>query len=532
VLPLVWPTLLAVGPYGIPAAPLAEPVPRPDSEESVMTIPPDLEAQILRYYHVEKWRIGTIARQLHVHHGTVMRVLAQAGLPRLGPPARRSQIEPYLPFILATLEKFPTLTASRLHAMVRERGYRGGPDHFRHLVACHRPRQPAEAYLRLRSLVGEQAQVDWGHFGHLTIGRARRPLMAFVMVLSYSRQIFLRFFLDARLESFLRGHVGAFTAWQGCPRVLLYDNLKSAVLERQGDAIRFHPTLLAFAAHYRYEPRPVAVARGNEKGRVERAIRYVRDGFFAARQFVDVDDLNTQAAIWCNGAAADRPCPEQPANTVHQAFLDEAPRLLALPDNPYSLIERVAVKVGKTPYVRFDLNDYSVPHTKVGRTLTVLAEPHEVRIADGTEVLACHRRSYDKGEQIEDPMHVAALVADKRAARRHRGTDRLAQAAPASQALLVRAGERGDNLGAITVALLRLLDRYGAAELEVAISEALDSDVPHPNAVRLALERRREQRHEPPPVAIDLPAHVKTRDIPVKPHRLETYDRIKDQTNE
>jgi hypothetical protein len=183
--------------------------------------------------------------------------------------------------------------------MVRERGYRGGPDHFRHLVACHRPRRPAEAYLRLRTLQGEEGQVDWAHFGHLTIGGARRPLMAFVMVLSYSRQIFLHFFLDARLESFLRGHVGAFTAWQGCPRVLLYDNLKSAVLERQGDAIRFHPTLLAFAKHYHYEPRPVAVARGNEKGRVERAVRYVRAGFMAARQFVDVDDLNAQAAAWC-----------------------------------------------------------------------------------------------------------------------------------------------------------------------------------------------------------------------------------------
>ena len=100
--------------------------------------------------------------------------------------------------------------------------------------------------------------------------------MAFVMVLSHSRQIFLRFFLDARMENFLRGHVGAFTAWGGVPRVLLYDNLKSAVLERRGDAIRFHPTLLSFAGHYRYEPRPVAVARGNEKGRVERAIGYIR----------------------------------------------------------------------------------------------------------------------------------------------------------------------------------------------------------------------------------------------------------------
>jgi transposase len=497
-----------------------------------MTIPSELEAQILRYHHVEKWRVGTIARQLHVHHATVMRVLAQAGLPRTGPPGRRSQVEPYLPFMLETLQRFPTLTASRLFAMVRERGYRGGPDYFRHLVACHRPRRPAEAYLRLRSLPGEQAQVDWGHFGHLVIGRARRPLMAFVMVLSWSRRIFLRFFLDARMESFLRGHVAAFAAWNGCARVLLYDNLKSAVLERHGDAIRFHPTLVAFAAHYRYEPRPVAVARGNEKGRVERAIRYVRDNFFAARSFADLDHLNAQAEAWCSGAAADRPCPEQPTLSVRAAFAEEVPRLLPLPDNPYPLLEHVDVKVGKTPYVRFDLNDYSVPHTKVRRLLTVLADPHEVRIVDGAEVLACHRRSYDKGAQIEDPAHVEALLADKRAARRHRGTDRLAQAAPASQDLLVRAAERGDNLGAITAALLRLLDRYGAGELEAAIRDALARGVPHPNAVRLALDHRREQRQELPPIAVDLPAHVKARDAHVTPHRLDVYDQLKEPTDE
>ena len=117
----------------------------------------------------------------------------------------------------------------------------------------------------------------------IQIGRAKRPLMAFVMVLSWSRQIFLRFYLNQRMESFLHGHVAAFDAWGALPRVLLYDNLKSAVLERRDDAIRFHPTLLALSAHYRFEPRPVAVARGNEKGRVERAIRYIRDNFFAGR---------------------------------------------------------------------------------------------------------------------------------------------------------------------------------------------------------------------------------------------------------
>jgi transposase len=126
-----------------------------------MVIAPDIEAQILRYHHAEKWTVGTIARQLHVHHSVVRRVLAQAGLPRIGPPPRPSQIDAYLPFIRQTLETFPTLTASRLYAMARERGYRGSPDHFRHLIACHRPRPKAEAYLRLRSLPGEQAQVDW-----------------------------------------------------------------------------------------------------------------------------------------------------------------------------------------------------------------------------------------------------------------------------------------------------------------------------------------------------------------------------------
>jgi len=107
--------------------------------------------------------------------------------------------------------------------------------------------------------------------------------------------------------SFLRGHVDALAFFHGCPRVLLYDNLKSAVLERVGDAIRFHPTLVELSKHYRFEPRPVAVARGNEKGRVERAIRYVRDSFFAARTWTSLEDLNAQALAWSIGVAGDRP---------------------------------------------------------------------------------------------------------------------------------------------------------------------------------------------------------------------------------
>jgi len=490
-------------------------------------IPQELEAKILRYHHVERWPVGTIARQLGVHHDTVERVLRQAGLPVLKKIDRPSMADPYLPFITETLEAFPRLQASRLFQMVRERGYPGQPDHFRHLVARVRPRPPAEAYLRLRTLPGEQGQVDWAHFGKLALGRALRPLMAFVMVLSWCRRIFLRFFLDQRMSSFLQGHVEAFEAFGGCPRVLLYDNLKSVVLERKGDAIRFHPTLLEFASHYRYEPRPVAPYRGNEKARAERAILYARNSFFAARRFVDLDDLNRQAAAWCEGLASDRPCPEDRRLTVREAFEQERPRLLALPDSPFVTDDRVEAKVGKTPYVRYDRNDYSVPHDRVRRTLVVLASEQRVRILDGNEVVAEHPRSYDQGAQVEDPAHLAALQQRKREARQHRGLDRLAAAAPSSQALMVRLAERGVNLGSATSALLRLLDHYGARSLESAILDALAQQAPHPGSVRLILERNARTQGQAPPVAVPLPDDPRVRNLVVKAHDLKRYDDLR-----
>jgi transposase len=489
-------------------------------------INPELEAKILRYHFVERWGPHTIASQLGIHHSTVDRVLSHAGMPKAVRARGASIIDPYLPFIIETLDKYPKLTAARLYAMVQQRGYPGGPSHFRSHVAQLRPRKPSEAYLRLRTLPGEQAQIDWGSFGHICIGRAKRPLMAFVMALSWSRQIFLRFYLNARMESFLRGHVAAFETWNALPRVLLYDNLKSAVLERREDAIRFHPTLLALSAHYRFEPRPVAVARGNEKGRVERAIRYIRDAFFAGRQWSDLEDLNAQADAWCAGPAANRPCPEDRSMSVGEAFAQERAHLLALPDNPFETDERVEVTIGKTPYARFDLNDYSVPHTHVRRSLTVLASQTRVRVFDGTVVLAEHPRVYGKGEQVEDPSHIEALIAAKRHARHHRGQDRLAHAAPSSRELLQQAAQRGTPLSRVTAQLVQLLDDYGAEELEQAIAEALKNNVPHPNGVRQVLERRREQRDQLPPIALTLPDNDKAHNIVVRPASLARYDQL------
>jgi transposase len=489
-------------------------------------IPRALEAEILRLYHTEHWPIGTLATQLRVHHSTVRRVLAQAGVPSTPKSVRPSIVDPYLTFIVETLAKFPTLRASRLYQMVRERGYPGTPDHFRTIVSRLRPRPAGEAYLRLRTLPGEQGQVDWAHFGKLTMGRAERPLMAFVMVLSYSRYLFLRFYLNAAMNNFLRGHVEAFTFFKAVPRVLLYDNLKSAVLERVGEAIRFHPTLLELAAHYHFQPHPVAVARGNEKGRVERAIRFAREAFFAARTFRDLDDLNAQALTWCQGAAAERPCPEDRARTVRALFTEEQSQLLALPDNPFPTEERLEVSVRKSPYVRFDANDYSIPHTQVHRTLLVAATLETVRILDADQVIATHPRSFDRGAQIEDPAHLAALVAYKRSARTHRAQDRLQQAAPSAKTLCVRAAERGVHLGVLTRGLLQLLDTHGAMALEAAIAAALAEDAAHLGAVRHFIDHHHNARRKPPPIAVTLPEDPRVRTLSVRPQPLSDYEQL------
>lgn len=484
------------------------------------------EADILRLHHAEKWPVGTIAVQLGVHHTTVQRVLGQAGVdPKVVAP-RPSMIDPYEPFIREQLTKYPSLRSSRLFVMLQERGYLGGPDHLRRVVSRLRPKKPAEAFQRLRTLPGEQAQVDWAHFGKLPVGRALRPLWAFVMVLSYSRRIFLRFFPGAAMPFFVRGHVEAFDDFGGVPRVLLYDNLKSAVVERHGDAIRFHPTLLALSAHYRFEPRPVAVARGNEKGRVERAIRYVREAFFEARSYADLADLNRQAAAWTAAAALDRTWVEDRARTVRQAFEEESGVLLPQPGTPFPAHERVEVEIGKTPYARFDLNDYSVPHDRTSRTLVVLADLDQVRIADGTEIVATHVRSWDRGQQIEQAEHIQRLVDDKRRARQSRGLDRLARAARSSQAFLRVVAERGGNVGSAIARLLQLLDAVGAEELEEALVEVLERDTVHVGAVRQVLDRRRTERHLPPPVSIPV-TRGKHADLVVTPHALATYDALK-----
>lgn len=494
-------------------------------------IPPELEAEIVRLHHAEKWPIGTIATQVAVHHDVVERVLSQDGTPKV-PQIRPRMIDPYVDFIRDTWTRFPRLPASRLWAMCRERGYPGSKDHFRTMAKIYRPRPRGEAFLRLTTLPGEQAQVDWAHFGKLEIDGGHRPLVCFVAVLSWSRAVFMRYFLGQQVENLLRGQAAAFETWGGAPRVVLFDNPKTVVLERVGAAIRFNPTLLAFSRHHRFEPRPVGVARGNEKGRVERAIRYARHAFFLARRWRGLQDLNHQALAWCMGEAMDRPWPDDPTRTVREAFEEEQVRLLALPDTPFPTDERREVKVRKTPYVRFDRNDYSVPHEFCRQQLVVSASTDTVRILKGAEEVARHARCYGRRKVVEDSAHVEALVDEKRKARHHRGLDRLAHAAPSTRGLLERLAERGKNLGGSTSRLLQLLDFYGAEALESACREVLAREVPHVAAVRQVIERERAARKLPPALPVPIPDHPRARDVQVRPHDLKNYDALSRRHND
>ena len=262
------------------------------------------------------------------------------------------------------------------------------------------------------------------------------------------------------------------------------------------------------------------------KGRVERAIRFARDAFFAARSFRDLDDLNAQAAAWCERAAAERPCPQERNRSVREVFAEEKPHLLALPENPFPAEERIEVSVSKTPYVRFDLNDYTVPHTHVNRTLTVLATLDTVRILDGPEVIATHPRSFDRDAQIEIQAHVEDLVTHKRAARAHRAQDRLHHAAPSAKPLFLRAAERGAHLGVLTRGLLQLLDTHGATALEAAIAAALAEDAAHLGAVRHFIDAQAHARGQAPPIAVVLPQDPRLHAISVRPHALRDYDQL------
>lgn len=487
-------------------------------------------AHIRRLFFAEHWKIGTIVSALGLHHETVELAIEPRRFVGRNHLRSAALIEPYRELVAKTLAQYPRLRATRLFEMLCDRGYTGSVYAVRRYVRKVRPTPRHEAFFRLTVLPGEQAQVDWGSFGKLRTGNGERALSCFVMVLAWSRATFARFTLDQTLESFTRCHVAAFEHFGGVPRAVLYDNLKSVVIERQGDLIRFHPRILELAGHYHFAPTPVGIARGNEKPRVERRIRDIREAFFEARSFSSLDHLNQQLQAWLDRVVHARRVPGDNTRTVADAWSEERERLLSLPEHPFDPCHVQPIASGKTPYVRFDRNDYSIPHTLVRKPLTLVATDSLVRILDGDQEVARHQRCWDLRRQVEDQRHLAALAHDKRKAREHRGRNRLISECPNAYAFLNQIALHGGHLGGTTSRLLRLLDSHGAPALDEAIVEAHRRDAFAAQSVAHILDQRRRARGVPPPIDVVLPDDPRVRDLVVTPHALDRYDLLGRET--
>ncbi len=487
-----------------------------------MTVEAAVEAEIRRLYYAEHWRIGTIAAQLGVHHDVVRRVLGRLD-PRPPPPAPRPPLlAPFVAFVDETLSQYPRLRATRLYDMIQGRGYQGSVRTLRDYVATVRPAPKSEVFLRVEPLVGEQAQIDWAYVGRVPVPGGERALWVFVMVLSWSRAMWAELVLEMTAASLRRSLVRALTYFGGSTRQWLFDNPKIVVLERHGDAVRFHPALLELAGVYHAMVRLCRPRKPQQKGRVERAVRFLRDRFFAARMITSVEQGNRELAHFIDNIADARLHPRLRDKSVAEYFAQEQGRLLKLPGVAPSIDLVTPIPVDKTASVRFDTNWYSAPPGCAERTITLVASDTAVRLVDAGVEVADHRRCWGRRQTIDLPEHRQALLDIKRGARESKGQDRLRAALPGFDTLLARWVDSGRNLGSMTARTLRLLDLYGQELMAAACAEILARGSHDPSALAVLCEQRRRAERRPVPIDVDLGPHVPDRDV--IPHDLETYD--------
>jgi transposase len=482
---------------------------------------PELEAEMLRLHYAEHWPVGTIATQLAAHPDQVRRVLG-LGDARATSPIRARLVDPYRPFIDEQLARYPTLRATRLYDMMRERGYPGSIRTLREFVAMVRPKPRRAPYLLTETLPGEQAQVDWAFVGKLPFLGGDRALWLFVMVLGHSRAMWGEFVLDLSVHSLCRSLVRGAAAFGGVPRQWLFDNPKTVVLERVGPVARFHPTLAALAGAMRVEPKLCGVAKPEHKGKVERAIRYLRDRFLAGRTITGVAEGNRALARFVDEIAHARPHPTIAQRTVGQVFADERARLLALPD-PLPETERVEpIQIDRQAFVRVDTNRYSVPSDHAEKIRTLVVDDQVVRVLDGQTVIAEHARSWGRRQVIEIADHRAALVAERREARALKGRDRLRAVAPMFDRIVARWNASGSALGRRVSQAIKLLDLYGDHVFAAAAADIDSRSLADVGALAIACEHRRKDKKRPVPIELVLPDHLD--DADVIPHDLESYD--------
>ncbi len=390
--------------------------------------------------------------------------------PRTSTP-RASKLDPFKGQIVRWLDTHP-YSAQQILQRLRELGFDGGRSIVKDYVARIRPRQHP-AFLKLDFAPGECAQVDWGSYGSIAVGNTRRRLSLFVMVLCYSRRMYLEFTVSQKMEFFLACHENAFATFGGVPTRLMIDNLKSAVLQRLvGAAPVFNPKYLDFSRHWGFEISPCNVRAGNEKGRVENGVGYVKKNFLAGLELPDFCAMQPAAATWVNTVADVRI-----HATTHQRPIDrfEDERAYLRRPNPagFDLARVCQVRATKQFRVALDTNHYSVPAEFASQRLTLKAYPDRLCIYHQDQLIARHVRSYDRRQDVEDPDHPKALLAQRRNAREQRLLMRFLSLSRQAQVYVEGLEQRRVNPRQHLRKIVALSEIYGVDALDRAIQDGI-----------------------------------------------------------
>jgi transposase len=486
-----------------------------------MMTTPELEAEIVRLHYAEHWPLGTIATQLNVHTDVVRRVVGR-DKPRVTGLPRAKLLDGYRGFIDETLQRYPTLRSSRLFDMVRERGYRGSARTLRLQVAEVRPKPKRAAFLVTETLPGEVAQVDWAYVSKISVPGGERAMWMFVVVMAHSRAMWGEFVIDLTVHSLCRSLVRSSDAFGGVPRRWLFDNPKIVALERVGAMARFHPTLLSLCAAMRVEPTVCAVRQPRDKGKVERAIRYLRDRFLAGRTIDSIEQGNHLLARFIADIAHVRPHPTVPQRTVGEVFVDEQPRLLALPC-PLPETARVEpMAVNTQAFIHLDSNRYSVPSEYASRIVTLRADDTTVQLIDGANVIATHPRSYARRALFEVPAHREVIVAQRRRSHDLKGRDRLRSIVPTFDLIVDKWQVADQSLGHRVAQCINALNVYGDVVFAAAAHDIIERQLSDIGALTVACEKYRKLARRAVPIQLLLPHIVD--DTDVTPHNLAGYD--------
>ena len=376
-------------------------------------------------------------------------------------------------------------------------------------------------YLKLHFAPGECAQVDWGAYGTVAVGNTRRRLSFFVMVLAFSRQMFVEFTVSQTMEHFLACHEHGFAAL-GEPSKIMVDNLKSAVLQRlAGAAPVFNPRYLDFARHHGFAIEACNVARGNEKGRVESGVGYVKKNFLHGLELTDFSTIHAAAQVWLDTIANVRVHGETQQRPV-DLFAQERPHLGPLNPNPYDLAHTSTSIASSQFRITLDTNQYSVPAAYAHRRLTVKAYPDRVCIYFDNQLIARHPRSYGRHEDTEEPDHAKGLIAQRSRAREQRLMMHFLALSPDATAYYVGLEQRRLNARHHVRKILALAEIYPADAVARAISDGLAFQAFSAEYITNILETRARALPEPGP--LQLTRRHDLLDIDIAPPDLNAYE--------